>query len=114
MGSYAKHCLCYDGSTGEAHFLLNMKIIYLYLLFITVQLFNFQNSYSSNLSSSKTLLNASHLAHSSHIKQQVVQIIKVGTVVIPVLNSLVLDHFEYSDNVYRLIVCSKKSLIFGL
>ena len=59
-----------------------MKKIYLYLLFIPVQLFNFQKSYSSNLSSSKTLLSASHLAYSSHTKQQVVQIIKVGTVCI--------------------------------
>ena len=68
-------------------FFLNMKKIYLHFLFIPVQLFNFQKSYSSNLSSSKTLLNASHLAHSSHIKQQVVQIIKVGTVWITISNT---------------------------
>ena len=85
MGSYAKNLLGYDGSTIEAHFFFNMKKLYLHLLFIPEQLFNFQKTYSSNLSGSKTLLNVSHLAHSSRIKQQVVQTNSEGTVYTSVL-----------------------------
>ena len=51
---------------------------------------------------------------SAHLRYQVRLNNIKELMVIPILNSSVLDHFEYSDDVCRLIVCSKKSLIIVL
>ena len=46
-----------------------------------IKIFFFKlKNYSSNLSSSKTVLNTPHLAHSPYIKKHFVQVISVSTV----------------------------------